>query len=63
MRVPNFDYDNGTAIAQYFYNRTFSVDGEHFFMDQYGRRQVKWWGYYFNTKTGRFAVGSGSVYC
>ncbi|OQV18827.1 putative Glycoprotein-N-acetylgalactosamine 3-beta-galactosyltransferase 1 [Hypsibius exemplaris] len=54
MEIDDFDFANGTALAQHFMNRSFQVDGEDFFMDQYGRRQVKWRCSYFDNETGQF---------
>jgi hypothetical protein len=56
MLIEEFDYRNGTALAEMFFNRTFVVDEEEFFIDEFGQRQIKWWSSYFDTSTGLFVV-------
>jgi hypothetical protein len=54
--MENFDYRNGTALARLFFNRSFIVDDEEFYIDQFGQRQIKWWSSYFDSSSGLFEV-------
>jgi hypothetical protein len=57
LETDNFDYRNGTKLATLFFNRSFNVDDEDFYIDQFGQRQMKWWCSYFDNFTGSFVVG------